>query len=130
MLHEDKMTENNRFTNYQNYLKTLSPEAQVKLDQLRDCIMAAAPNATELMNYNLPAFALVKNAKRDQQIMIAGYKEHVGLYPHPAVIEHFKAELTHFKSGKGSIQFEIDKPLPVALIKRMVKFRLNSVTKG
>tara|TARA_B100001778_G_C18027823_1_gene379600 strand:+ start:99 stop:473 length:375 start_codon:yes stop_codon:yes gene_type:complete len=124
------MSETNRFKDYHDYLKSLSPEAQAKLDQLRDCILEAAPNATELMNYNLPAFALVKGGKRDQQIMIAGYKKHVGLYPHPSAIEHFNAELANFKSGKGSIQFAINEPLPVSLIKRMVKFRLNSLRKG
>ena len=93
------------------------------LINLKDCILEAAPDAEELFNYNIPAFALVKNGKREQQIMIAGYKKHVGFYPHPTTIERFSNKLSIYKKGKGSIQFPIDKPIPCDLIIEMVQYR-------
>ncbi|MCA9730874.1 MAG: DUF1801 domain-containing protein [Deferribacteres bacterium] len=100
------------------------PEATKKvLQELRSCILEAVPDAEELINYNIPAFALVKNGKRDQQIMIAGYAKHVGLYPHPTAMEHFSEELKGFKQGKGSVQFPLNVPLPKELIIKMVLHR-------
>ena len=90
---------------------------------LRECVLAVAPDAQELFNYNIPAFALIKNGKREHQIMIAGYSKHVGLYPHPTTIERFADSLSGFKKGKGSIQFPIDKPIPVELVIEMVRYR-------
>lgn len=102
------------------------PEATKKvLQELRNCILKAVPEAEELLNYNIPAFALMKDGKRDQQIMMAGYAKHVGLYPHPAVMEQFAEELKDYKQGKGSVQFPIDEPLPKELIIKMVRFRKN-----
>jgi len=65
----------------------------------------------------------VPDGKREQQIMMAGYKHHVSLYPHPTVMEHFSDDLKGYKKGKGSVQFPLDKPLPKELIVRMVKYR-------
>ncbi|MFG0452012.1 iron chaperone [Shewanella algae] len=78
----------------------------------------------ELMNYNIPAFALVEGGKREKQIMIAGYKQHVGFYPHPDVIEEFKKQLSGFKYAKGSVQFPLNKPIPEELVAQMVKCRV------
>ena len=97
--------------------------AKKALLELKKCILKVEPNATELLNYNIPAYALVKNGKREQQIMIAGYKKHVGLYPHPTTMEEFEPELTKYKHGKGSVQFPLDKPLPTDLIIQMIKYR-------
>ena len=76
-----------------------------------------------MMNYNIPAFALIEGGKRDQQIMIAGYKKHLGFYPHPSAIENFLDELKVYKVGKGSVQFPVSKPLPKDLIIKMVNYR-------
>ena len=62
--------------------------------------------------------------------MIAGYKNHVGLYPHPTVMEKFDNELSIYKKGKGSVQFPIDRPLPKQLIVKMVKYRVELIKKG
>lgn len=97
------------------------------LHELRDCIYKAAPDAIEMINYTIPAYALVEGGKRDQQVMIAGYKKHVGLYPHPMVIEKFDQELTSYKKGKGSVQFPLDQPIPKELIIRMVKYRAEQL---
>lgn len=107
------------------------PEGTKKaLISLRGCILTAAPYAIEMFNYNIPAFALVKNGKRDQQIMMAGYKRHVGFYPHPTVIERFSDELKGYKKGKGSVQFPVDEPLPCGLIIDMVKYRKKLIDEG
>ncbi|SFW77266.1 Uncharacterized conserved protein YdhG, YjbR/CyaY-like superfamily, DUF1801 family [Sinomicrobium oceani] len=100
------------------------PEATRKaLSILKACILEAVPDAAELINYNIPAYALVKNGKREQQVMIAGYKKHVGFYPHPTTMEKFDRALSGYTKGKGSVQFPLDKPLPKDLIVRMVRYR-------
>ncbi len=106
------------------------PETTKKaLKELKKCILKVKPDATELFNYNIPAYSLVEGGKREQQIMIAGYKKHVGLYPHPTTMEKFDSELSEFKRGKGSVQFPLDKPLPIDLIERMVKYRIKLLKK-
>jgi uncharacterized protein YdhG (YjbR/CyaY superfamily) len=112
------------------YFKNQSDATREALISLRDCILTVAPKAEELINYRIPAYALVKGGKRDQQIMIAGYANHVGFYPHPITMEHFKEELSGYKTGKGSVQFPLEKPLPIELIKAMVQFRLNMLNRG
>jgi len=109
------------------YIATQPPETQRALEELRSCIWQAAPGVTELMNYNIPAFALVKGGKRDKQIMIAGYPKHVGFYPHPDTIDAFSEKLAMYKFAKGSIQFPLNKPIPKALVIEMVKFRLSQL---
>ena len=111
------------------YISNLPPETQKALEELRLCIWHAAPSVSELMNYKMPAFALVKGGKRDQQIMIAGFSKHVGLYPSPAVIEAFSDRLAGYKFAKGSIQFPLNKPIPKELVIEMVKFRLSQLSK-
>lgn len=109
------------------YISAQPKETQRALEELRSCIWLAAPNVSELLNYNIPAFALVEGGKRDQQVMIAGYAKHVGFYPHPDVIEAFSNQLTEYKFAKGSIQFPLNKPIPKALVIEMVKCRLSQL---
>ncbi len=112
-----------------DYFNAQPEKVKVALLELREYILEAAPDAEELLNYNIPAYTLVKGGKREQQIMIAGYKHHIGLYPHPTTMAHFERELSGFKRGKGSVQFPLDQPLPQDLIIRMIRFRL-SLLKG
>lgn len=109
------------------YIAAHPQETQRALEELRSCVWQAAPGSSELMNYNIPAFALVKGGKRDKQIMIAGYSRHVGFYPSPGVIEAFADRLAAYKFAKGSIQFPLNKPIPKALVIEMVKFRLSQL---
>lgn len=111
------------------YIEDQPEGTKAALLELRDFILEAAPDAREMLNYNIPAFALVKDGKREQQIMMAGYKNHVGLYPHPTVMEKFSDELKNYKKGKGSVQFPLDKPLPKNLIIQMVRYRKELLTK-
>jgi uncharacterized protein YdhG (YjbR/CyaY superfamily) len=89
------------------------------LKQLRHTIRQAAPMATETISYGMPAF-------RQKKVLVyyAVHREHIGFYPSPSPIVHFKQELKKYKTSKGAIQFPIDRTLPWALIKKMVKFRV------
>jgi uncharacterized protein YdhG (YjbR/CyaY superfamily) len=112
-----------KFKTVDEYFDSQPENTRAALLELKECILKAEPNATELLNYNILAYALVENGKREQQIMIAGYRKHVGLYPHPTTIEKFDSELSEYKRAKGSVQFPLDKPLPKELIIRMIKYR-------
>ena len=111
------------------YISAQPPEVQKALNKLRSYIWQAAPNISELMNYNIPAFALVEGGKRDKQIMIAGYPKHVGFYPHPSTIEAFSEQLSEYKYAKGSVQFPISKPITKELVIKMVRYRLYQLVK-
>lgn len=117
------------FTTVDEYIESQSNETKRALYEVRECILEAAPNAIEMFNYNIPAFLLVKGGKREQQIMMAGYKNHVGFYPHPTVMEHFDAELEGYKKGKGSVQFPNNKPIPRKLVVKMVEYRMKLFNK-
>ncbi|KJS05625.1 MAG: hypothetical protein VR77_07585 [Flavobacteriales bacterium BRH_c54] len=123
------MSRKAEFKNADEYFDAQPENIRKVLLELKECILKAEPNATELLNYNIPAYALVVNGKREQQIMIAGYKKHVGLYPHPTTMEKFDSELSEYKRAKGSVQFPLDKPLPKELIVRMIKYRIELLKK-
>ena len=96
------------------------PEAIRKLlQEIRDTIKKAAPQAEEVISYGMPAFR-----QNGMLVWYAAFKNHIGFYPIPSGIEAFKDELSAFKGTKGSIHFPLDKPLPVDLISRIVSFRL------
>ncbi len=118
-----------KFKTIDEYISCQPREHAALLQDLRDAILEAVPDAAETFNYGVPAFALVENGKRDQQIMIAGFKNHDGMYPHPTVIKKFDKELSDFKQGKGSIQFPLNKPVPKALVVEMVKYRKKLISK-
>jgi len=112
------------------YIDDQNVDTRKALLEVKACIAEAAPNAEELFNYDIPAFALVTKGKRDQQIMIAGYEKHVGFYPHPDIIGFFKKELSAYKLGRGSVQFPNSEAIPRDLIIRMVRKRLEMLIKG
>lgn len=124
------MADHKQYQTVDDYINDQPENTKEVLLQLKDYILKAAPNATELINYGIPAYTLIVGGKRDQQIMIAGYQKHVGLYPHPTVMEEFDDELNEYKKGKGSVQFPLDQPLPKELIIRMIKFRLKLLQEG
>lgn len=115
------------FGTIDEYIANQPDEVRKVLQALRSIVKEAAPEAVETMNYKIPAFNLVTNGKRDQQIMMAGYAKFVGFYPFPTTMEKFADELKGYKQGKGSVQFPLDKPLPKDLITRMVKFRKEEI---
>lgn len=106
--------------NIDGYIATFPDDVQKLLQQMRELIRIAAPKAEETIKYAIPTFAQYGNL-----VHFAGYKSHVGFYPAPSGIEAFKKELSVYKSSKGAVQFPLDKPLPSALITKIVKYRLN-----
>jgi len=107
-----------------DYIAAQTPEAQRILKELRSIIKKAAPKVIELENKKAAIFALVPDAKRDQQIMMSAYKNFVSFYPFPETVEHFKDELGNYKLGKGAIQFPFEATIPKDLIAKMVKFKM------
>jgi len=108
-------------TSIDEYIAEFSPETQKVLEELRALIRAAAPDATETISYAMPTFDL----NGHHLVHFAGYRKHIGFYPVPSGIEAFKEELKPFKSGKGSAQFPLGRPLPADLIRRIVEFRVE-----
>ena len=101
------------------YISSFPKEVQIILQELRAAIKAAAPDAEEKISYQIPTFFLKGNL-----VHFAAFKNHIGFYPTPSGIEAFKKELAIYESAKGSVQFPIDKPLPLELVRRIVKFRV------
>ena len=123
------MSGTNNYKSVEEYFNSQPEKTKNALLELKKCIFKVAPNATELFNYNIPAYTLINDGKREQQIMIVGYKKHVGFYPHPTTMEKFESELIEYKRGQGSVQFPLDKPLPTKLIERMVNYRMKLLNK-
>lgn len=97
------------------------PEAtQVLLNQMRKAILQAAPKAQEQISYMMPAYKL-----EGVLVYFGGYAKHIGFYPTGSAILSFKDELTPYQTSKGTVQFPLDKKLPIGLIKRMVQFRVQ-----
>jgi uncharacterized protein YdhG (YjbR/CyaY superfamily) len=102
------------------YINTFPEEVRTILKQLRQTIKEAAPEAEETINYQIPTFTLHGNL-----VHFAAFKSHIGFYPTPSGMEAFKKELAPYKGAKGSVQFPMDQPLPLALIRRIVEYRVK-----
>jgi uncharacterized protein YdhG (YjbR/CyaY superfamily) len=102
------------------YISNFPPEIQKLLNQLRETIQKAAPEATEKISYNIPTFYLSGNL-----VHFAAYKNHIGFYPAPSALKKFEKELKDYPRSKGAVQFLLDKPLPLELITKMVAFRVK-----
>jgi len=107
------------FTSIDEYIGTFPEDVQKMLEEVRATIKAAAPEAEEKISYQMPTFFLKGNL-----IHFAAFKNHIGLYPTPSGTEAFKRELSIYQGAKGSVRLPIDKPLPLKLISRIVKFRV------
>jgi len=101
------------------YISSFPPEIQSLLEQMRITIRQAAPEAAEAIKYGIPTFVFHGNL-----VHFAAYKNHIGFYPTPSGIEHFKDELSSFKTSKGTVHFQIGKPLPLELTAKIVRFRV------
>jgi len=101
-----------------SYISAFPAKTQALLEKMRATIKKAAPAAEETMGYGIPTFKLYGNL-----VHFAGYKNHIGFYPAPSAIKAFEKELSVYEGAKGSVQFPIDKPLPLALVTKIVQFR-------
>ena len=102
------------------YMEGFPKNTQKMLAIMRKTIQSAAPDATEKINYAMPTFDLHGNL-----VHFAGYKHHIGFYPAPSGLKYFQKEIATFKNSKGAVQFPLDKPLPIDLIKKIVRFRVQ-----
>ncbi len=102
------------------YIKQFPDDVKIKLEQMRNIIRKAAPDATEKMGYGIPTFTYHGNL-----VHFAGYKNHIGFYPSPSAIVAFKEGLKKYKQAKGSVQFPLTEPLPLDLITKIVGFRVK-----
>jgi uncharacterized protein YdhG (YjbR/CyaY superfamily) len=109
-----------KFKTIDEYHDSLPASVRAILDQLRKIIGEAAPKATETISYNIPAFKMNKVL-----VHYAANKKHIGFYPTPSPITIFKNELVKYKTSKGVIQLPMDQPLPITLIKKIVRFRVT-----
>ncbi len=105
--------------NVDEYIAAFPKEVQLLLNQMRKTIKAAAPKAEELISYGMPGYK-----QNSMLVYFAGYKKHIGFYGTPSGHKAFEKEIAVYKSGKGSVQFPLDKPLPLKLITQIVKFRV------
>ncbi len=101
-----------------DYILQFPPEVQQKLNQMRDAILEIVPEATEKISYGMPTFYLNGNL-----VHFAAYKSHIGFYPAPDGIAAFAKEFGAYKFSKGAVQFPLDQPLPLELVKRITAFR-------
>ncbi len=108
--------------NMDEYISLFPTDVQTILEKIRLTIKKAAPTAQETINYQMPTFTLHGNL-----VHFAAFKNHIGFYPTPSGIENFRKELSVYEGAKGSVRFPLDKPIPYALIGKIVKFRVKEV---
>lgn len=104
-----------------DYISYFPSETKTKLKIIRQIIKDIAPEAIEIISYGMPAYKINKKPL----VYFGGFAKHIGFYATPTGHEKFKKQLSVYKQGKGSVQFPLDQPLPVALIKDIIKFRLK-----
>lgn len=109
-----------QFKTIDEYIAMFPDDVRRILNELRQTIREAAPEAQETINYQMPTFRLNGNL-----VHFAAFKNHIGFYPTPTGMEAFKDELSAYKGAKGSVQFPIDQPLPLPLIRRIVEYRVK-----
>jgi len=109
-----------KFKTIDEYFSVQTEDTSKLLKELRQTIRKAAPEAEEIISYNMPAFKL-----NGMLVWYAAFKKHIGFYPRVSGIEAFKKELSVYKNAKGSVQFPIDKPLPLNLVSKIVKYRVK-----
>lgn len=102
------------------YITGFPSKTQSLLMQLRETIKTTAPNAEEMISYGIAGYKY-----HGMLVYFAGYTNHVSIYPAPRTAAEFRKELTAYKGGKGTVQFPLDKPLPLDLVKRIVKYRIK-----
>lgn len=109
-----------KFQTVDEYIRSFPRHVQALLRDVRRTIQKSAPEGKEKISYGIPTFTLGGNL-----VFFAGYKNHIGFYPTPGPIQAFKRELSRYESAKGTIRFPIDKPLPLGLIGRIVRYRVK-----
>ena len=109
-----------RPTSITEYIQAAPKEAQKKLREMRACIRKAAPGAKEGLKWGMPAFSY-----RRILVTFAAHKQHIGFYTTPSAVKAFAKELSRFSTARRSVQFPLEKPLPLALIRKITALRLR-----
>lgn len=108
------------FKTTDEYIASFPQNVQTALQQTRQAIKEAAPQAQEVISYSMPAFK-----QNGILVWFAAFKNHIGFFPKVSAIEAFKANLVNYQTSKGTIRFPLDEPIPVDLVKEIVKFRVK-----
>jgi uncharacterized protein YdhG (YjbR/CyaY superfamily) len=108
------------FKTTDEYIATLPKNVQSILEELRQAIKESAPEAEEVISYQMPAFKL-----NGILVWFAAFKNHIGFFPKTSAIEAFREELSGYELSKGTIRFPLDKPIPLDLVKKIVKYRVK-----
>ncbi len=106
------------------YIDAAPKEAQKKLREMLMCIRESAPGATEGLKWGMPAFSYKRIL-----VTFAGYKHHIGFYPTPSAVKAFSKDLAKFKTAAASVQFPLEDPLPLDLVRRITEFRVRETLK-
>ena len=109
----------------EEYIAAAPLEAQEKLKQMHECIRAAAPGAAEALKWSMPAYSYSRIL-----VTFAVFENHIGFYPTPSAIKAFAKNLAKYKTAESSVQFPLSKPLPLDLVTRMTKFRVQECLMG
>ena len=121
MIKHQFIMEVRNYLTVEQYILQYDLKVQSILQKIRTTIQKAAPLATEVISYQMPAFE-----QNGILVYFAAYKNHIGFYPTGIVIETFKEEIKHYKSSKGAVQFSLKEPIPYTLITAMVKWKVKN----
>jgi uncharacterized protein YdhG (YjbR/CyaY superfamily) len=119
------LSQNVKPTTIEEYIMAAEPLAQEKLWQMHNCIRKVAPAAIEALKWNMPTYSYEKIL-----VAFAVFKAHIGFYPMGTPLKAFAKELAPYNVSKVAVQFPLDKPLPLTLIKKMVAFRVQEHKDG
>ena len=112
-----------QFTTIEEYISTFPKEIQTLLEKVRKTIKNSAPEATETISYQMPAFRL-----KGILVYFAAHKSHIGFYPTSSGVAKFSKKLSNYEHSKGAIKFPLNEPIPLDLIKEIVEFRVKENT--
>jgi len=119
-------TRKESFETIDEYIALFPPEIQDRLQELRQAIREEAPDAEETISYRIPTFRLKGNL-----VHFAAFRDHISFFPASSGVEAFRKELSGYRISKGTIQFPLDAPLPLDLVRRIVQFRVReNLAKG
>jgi uncharacterized protein YdhG (YjbR/CyaY superfamily) len=114
------MTDRSASKDIDEYIATFPPEVQAILEKIRLMVRQVAPEAQEKFSYRMPAFTL-----NGMLIFFAAFKKHIGIYPPVQGDENLRKQLAPYRGDKGNLKFPLDEPIPYALIRKVVQFRVK-----
>ncbi len=114
------MKSSKRFTTIEEYIASFPKKTAQKLQAIRKLVRTLAPEAQEVISYNMPAFKL-----NGILLYFAGYANHIGVYPYPATLVKFSKELADYKSGKSTIKIPLSEQVPLDLLKKVITYRIE-----